>query len=93
MSNDPFPSAAQLRLEAAADRLLVRQAVSTEALGKLVERFRADFARLDFPLGSPVPGYALEDIDEHARDWVTLVRTPADLESAAMDAARQEMMG
>lgn len=66
------------------DRLLAQQEASTLAFHKLIHRFADDFARLDFPLGSPCPGYDADDIPAlMLADWLVR-RDPKGLETRAV---------
>ena len=85
--NDPYPSAAQLRAEARANRLLGDQEASTVRFHALVRRMIAAIAALDFPLGSPSKHFDMVDILGTMQDWLE-PRDPQALEDAAADAGR-----
>ena len=68
--NNPYPTVLQLRVEATGTRLLAEQAAATLAFRALVGTARDGIARLDFPLGSPAQGYALDDVVGMLDDWL-----------------------
>ena len=71
---NPYPSRAELRREAGADRLLAAQAVASESFRAIVAAAAAAIAALDFPLGCPAVGYDMEDVSGTLADWLA----PAD---------------
>ena len=84
--NNPDPTKAQLRTEAGADRLLAEQTAATAAFKTALDTFAAAFDAMRFPLGSPVAGYDVQDINGVIADWMTLRHDCVD---AANDAARE----
>jgi hypothetical protein len=88
--NDPYPTAAQLRIEARADRLLDNQEASAIRFQAMVRRMIAFTEALDLPLGSPCAEYDLDGILGTMRDWLA-PRDPLRLQDAAFDAARDQV--
>lgn len=89
-SMDPYymsakDEAAMIAREDAADSIAATQAASTAAFLTARQAFVSAICMLDFPLGSPVVGYDLEDITATLDDWS---KVEAPNEDAAMDAAR-----
>ena len=87
---DPYYMDARLEAEIiaredAADVLMATQAASTAAFLAARQAFIAAICMLDFPLGSPVVGYDIEDIMAHLDDWS---KVNAASEDAAMELAR-----
>ncbi len=66
---NPYPSRAQLRAEAVADRLLATQAASTATFQAIVLAAGTAIAALEFPLGCPADGYDLDDVTGTLADW------------------------
>ncbi len=85
MTHPAYPTRQELHREAIADRLLATQASSTVAFLAARQAFIAAICMLDFPLGSPVIGYDIEDIMAHLDDWS---KVNAASEDAAMELAR-----
>jgi hypothetical protein len=86
--NNPYPSRAQLRTEATADRLLAEQEAATATFRAIVLTARTCIDKLHFPLGCPVRGYDVEDIIGLLDEW----QEPRDarlLEDLANDTARE----
>jgi hypothetical protein len=67
---NPYPTTLQLRVEATSARLLAEQAAATLAFRALVSAARDGINRLNFPLGSPAQGYALDDVAGMLADWL-----------------------
>lgn len=87
--NDPYPTAGRLRAEAAADRLLAEQDVSTQIFHAAIVKCAAAIAPLYWPLGSPTTGCDITDIEGALEDWLK-PRDPAQLEHDAWDRALAE---
>ena len=85
MTHPAYPSRQELHREAIAGRLMATQAESTAAFVKARDEFIKVWDSLDFPLGSPVIGYDIEDIMAHLDDWS---KVNAASEDAAMELAR-----
>ncbi|MGD0110059.1 MAG: hypothetical protein ABSC06_39500 [Rhodopila sp.] len=86
--NNPDPTHAQLRAEAAADRLLAEQSAVTAVFSAAIRTAIAAIEALEFPLGCPSAGFDLEDITATMSDFLIL-RDPRRLEYEA-DAAIRE---
>ena len=84
--NDPYPTAARLRAEAATDRILAEQDAATQAFHAAVIKCAAAIAPLYWPLGSPCTGFDIIEIEGALEDWLK-PRDPRQLEDAAWDAA------
>jgi hypothetical protein len=84
--NNPYPTTAELRAESIAGRLLVEQAAATERFHVIIRHAIAGISDLRFPLGSPAPGYDLDDITGAMFDWLA-PRDAQQLEDQADDAA------
>jgi hypothetical protein len=84
--NYPHPSNTLLREETLADSLLAEQAGATEAFKRTLQIFADAFDAMHFPLGSPVVGYDVQDINGFIADLMTLRH---DFDDAAAYAARQ----
>jgi hypothetical protein len=82
--NHPYPTALQLRAEAAIGTLLAEQAASTASFRTIIEAARTSINALSFPIGSPAHGYDLLDITGALDDWL-VARDPEQLEQAAED--------
>ena len=85
MTHPAYPTRQDLHREAIADRLLATQAESTAAFVRGLAAFTGFVRTLDFPLGSPVVGYDIEDIMAHLDDWS---KVNAASEDIAMELAR-----
>jgi hypothetical protein len=90
--NNPFPTRAQLRSEAAIARLLDEQAATTRSFHILITEARAAIEAMHFPLGSPAHRYDLADIIATLGDWL-IERDPAHLEEYAEDAVLNRLEG
>ena len=88
VSNDPFPTAAMLRVERRACLLLSQQSRSTEAFQVFVRNFLTALQGSLFPLGSPAEGCDLDDIEACLIEWLR-PRSRSGLEELAMDMARR----
>jgi hypothetical protein len=88
MGNNPYPSAATLRYERQADRLLAEQAKATSEFCVIVRHALAGISQLYFPLGSPASGFDVDEITDTLFD-VLIPRTSQDLDDAAADLARE----
>lgn len=89
--NNPFPTALQLRADAMIDRLLSEQETASASFRAAATAFLALLRDLHFPLGSPVHGYDLSDIEAALNDWAHNVRCPLTLEEIAQDIATERL--
>lgn len=85
--NNPFPSAAALRAEAYVDRALAEQEAASASFRSAATAFLAFLRDQHFPLGSPVHGWGLDDIEAALGDWAHSVRDPLTLQEIAEDLA------
>jgi hypothetical protein len=72
-----------------AESLLREQSIAVEGFRKARDTFAQTFDALHFPLGSPIEGYDLADIDGVLADWIKL---RDDDEDMAMILAQTQMM-
>jgi hypothetical protein len=86
--NNPYPSNRLLREKTLADSLLAEQAGAAETFKRALQVFADAFDAMHFPLGSPVVGYDLQDINGIIADLMTL-RYDNDYADAAAYAARE----
>lgn len=91
MSNNPFPTALQLRAEAAMDRLLAEQEAASGSFRAAATAFMLFLKDLHFPLGSPVQGWDLSDIEAAVSDWAHNVRDELILQEIAEDIVTERL--
>lgn len=85
--NNPFPSALHRRAEAMVDRLLAEQEAASGSFRAAATAFLHFLRDQHFPLGSPVQGWDLADIEQALSDWAHNVRDEMILQEIAEDAA------
>lgn len=61
---NPYPTHAEEALEARVEALLTEQHRAAERFRAALAVFRRAVVALDFPLGSPVEGYGLDDLTD-----------------------------
>jgi hypothetical protein len=91
MGNNPFPSSLQLRAEAAVDRILAEQEAASGAFRSAATAFLHFLRAQYFPLGSPVQGWALDDIERALGDWAHNVRDELILQEIAEDIIQERL--
>lgn len=89
--NNPFPTALQLRAEAAIDRMLAEQEAASGSFRAAATAFLAFLRDQHFPLGSPVQGWSLDDIEQALLDWAHNVRDPLALQEIAEDVVQERL--
>jgi hypothetical protein len=68
--NDPYPSEAILRAEAAADLLVIEHDRNVQLFRDATIKYAATIAPLIYPLGSPCRDYEPADIDTTLLEWL-----------------------
>jgi hypothetical protein len=81
----------QLRAEAAVDRMLAEQESASGQFRSAATAFLAFLRDLHFPLGSPVQGWDLSDVEAALSDWAHNVRDELILEEIAQDIVQERL--
>lgn len=89
--NNPFPTALQLRAEAAIDRMLAQQEAASGSFRAAATAFLVFLRDQYFPLGSPVQGWSLDDIEAALLDWAHNVRDELALQEIAQDIVTERL--
>jgi hypothetical protein len=89
--NNPFPTALQLRAEAAVDRILAEQEAASGAFRSAATAFLHFLRDQYYPLGSPVQGWALDEIEHALGQWAHDVRDTLALEEIAQDIIQERL--
>ena len=89
--NNPFPSTLQLRAEAMVDRLLAEQEAAAGSFRSAATAFLIFLRDQHFPLGSPVQGWGLDDIEQALLDWAHNVRDELILQEIAEDLVNERL--
>lgn len=89
--NNPFPTSLQLRAEAAVDRILAEQEAAAGAFRSAATAFLHFLRDQYYPLGSPVQGWALDEIELALGQWAHDVRDPLALEEIAQDIIQERL--
>jgi hypothetical protein len=89
--NNPFPTDLQLRAEAAVDRMLAQQEAASGSFRSAATAFLLFLRDQHFPLGSPVQGWGLDDIEAALGDWAHNVRDELTLQEIAEDIVQERL--
>jgi hypothetical protein len=91
--NDPYPSDAIIRAEAAADLLIIEHDHAVQLFRDATIKYAAAISGLVYPLGSPCRDYEPVDIDTMLLEWL-IPPDPRKTEDEAWEIAlqREEMI-